>query len=88
MRVLPHLQDTGGFFIAVFEKLATLNFPVEKKEEEAEVKKEGEKETEIKKEETEEKNEGKEEIPVIPEDKVKNTIILEISLKILFRKKK
>ncbi len=62
MRVLPHLQDTGGFFIAVFEKVATMNFQVEKKEGEETEKKEDEK-TE---EEEEVKKEGKEEIPVIP----------------------
>lgn len=26
MRILPHLQDTGGFFIAVLEKTSEISF--------------------------------------------------------------
>lgn len=42
MRILPHLQDTGGFFVAVFEKVALLPWEKGQKEGEKE-QKEGEK---------------------------------------------
>jgi short-subunit dehydrogenase involved in D-alanine esterification of teichoic acids len=73
MRVLPHLQDTGGFFIAVLEKVGPMMH--EKKEntenKEKSEKSEEKKEEKVENEEKREKSEGKEEIPVEPEEKVK-----------------